>query len=181
MFWIFSHRKLEHQARLALWIIFDPFDRLTSAPDFQHLTDAGKLLSLHEYYESSNLVICFPSKSKLSDLQSLSVNVQTWLGLKSLTQAEILLLLPIAYDQIDRSFMRSDAHVQIAYDPGEIVRGKYANLLDSSLVDDDDDIIYVLDQYAGPYSAWVGKDTAPISLIEDIQRWLTFIEIQCPE
>lgn len=80
-------------------------------------------------------------------------------------------------------------------DPAGEIRQKYTGLMDSSLVSQNDSLVYVLNQYNAPYSALVGAaiqteagipDTgsevpSEEQVHEGIQRWLEYIGIQCPE
>ena len=76
-------------------------------------------------------------------------------------------------------------------DPGGRVRQAYAGLMDESLVNEGDTLLFVLDVYGAPYSAYVSALGSALgsaqdglyspALHEDVLKWLEFIGMQCPE
>ena len=67
-------------------------------------------------------------------------------------------------------------------DPAGAVRARYAALAaPPGLIPDEAHLIYLLDVYGVPWSAYFSVRLDDPDLHSDILSWLAFIGIQCPE
>jgi hypothetical protein len=92
--------------------------------------------------------------------------------------AKVLAVMP---EVITERLFESKAEFLLLSDLEGKVRQAYAGLMDASLVSDDDILIFVLDRYNAPYAAWIGEKFTDPTVHQDVQSWLTFIGVQCPE
>ena len=163
------------------WVIFDEADHRKPAPYFCLPGPAGRTVCLGDFHERSSLVLiftlghfCQPCREFLATLNCRRSEYQ-------MLDAELLAILPDPVSEIESDPELSSLPFQILSDPEGVTRKLYAGLMDSSLVSQDDTLLFVLDRYSAPYAAWIGKDLKDRSLQENIQSWLSFIGVQCPE
>jgi hypothetical protein len=162
------------------WVIFDEADHYTPAPYFclPGFTD-GISVCLQDYHEECNLVLVFPNAVDRSNfrhgLDALAAREREYRSF----DAKILVVLSQEGDLADESWR--DLPFRFVLDVNGKTRREYTGLMAASLVQAEDSLIFVLDRYNAPYSAWIGRDFSDPSVHKDIQSWLAFIGVQCPE
>lgn len=162
------------------WIIFDEADHYAPAPDFCLVTNLGNRVCLRDYQEDCNLALVFlpaqPVRGVPLQLSEFSARCDEYLSF----DAKILAVLQ--GDQRPALGPGAEAAcIPLLLDRDGRVRQAYAGLMAASLTADDDLIIFVLDRYNAPYAAWIGKELGDPALHQEVQSWLAFIGIQCPE
>ncbi len=94
------------------------------------------------------------------------------------TSAVVLAVLPEPAELLQSDPALAELPFPVLADPQESTRQAYAGLMAESLVKDDDDLLFVLDQYGCPYGALVGDSP---ELHTATLQWLEYISVQCPE
>jgi hypothetical protein len=72
-----------------------------------------------------------------------------------------------------------DIPFPVLADPEGTVLQAYAALL--PVPPEEKPVVFVIDRYGGPYAALGPSELDDPALRREIRRWLTFVEIQCPE
>lgn len=161
------------------WIIFDEADHYVPAPYFCLQALDGTSVCLRDYHEDCNLVLVFPNVSDphhfKPGLDALAAREREYRSF----DAKILVVLSQAGDLAGSAGLSYP--FRFVLDVLGKIRRDYAALMAASLVQDEDALIFVLDRYNAPYSAWIGRDFGDPSIQKDIQSWLAFIGVQCPE
>jgi peroxiredoxin len=166
-----------------VWIIFDEEDRRIPAPRFCLEALGDRQVCVDEYCEDCNLVLVFTHtlecEACLELLQSFSGRLQEY----ALADGQILAVLPERLEVLEGVPALLELPFPVLADPGGRVRQAYAGLMDESLVKESDTLLFVLDVYGAPYSAFVTAESGLHSptLHEDVLKWLEFIGVQCPE
>ncbi len=163
------------------WIIFDESDRRLPAPNFCLPAIDVDTICLRDYHEDCNLVLIFthPShpESYLEDLKAFTRHLPEYQA----ENAKILVVLPEGVGEIKSNPQLVALPITLLSDPKGFTRLKYAGLMAEGLVSPDDSMIFVLDQYSAPYSAYIEKEFNNPTIHQDILSWLAFIGVQCPE
>jgi hypothetical protein len=162
-----------------MWVMFDPIDRINRAPDFSLVTHSGGRVCLNDYYERTNLIIFFQGRANVAAIDLIVDGLLSWSGSENRFQLSILLVL--TGDQAIPHPIQSDRSnpPEIAVDPGRMVRSRYSKLVELDL--GNESLLFILDQYGCPYALWIGEAVDWQVLRDDIEHWLDYIEIQCPE
>ena len=165
------------------WIIFDEEDRRIPAPRFCLEAAGGEPVCVDDYCEDCSLVLVFPRSGDCEDclklLHAFAERVRDY----ATVDGQILALLPWDSGELRTAGLELELPFPVLADAGAQVRRAYAGLMDESLVNEDDSMIFVLDAYCAPYSAYVGSDPEIQNpgLHDDVLSWLEFIGVQCPE
>lgn len=93
--------------------------------------------------------------------------------------ARLVVIYPVEANTL--TDVNQDSRLILALaDPGQEVRRRYAALMAEHLVQDQDIMLFVMDENGGIYVCLVGREPDPGAQAE-ILSWLQFISIQCPE
>lgn len=93
--------------------------------------------------------------------------------------ARLVVIYPVEANTL--TDVNQDSRLILALaDPGQEVRRRYAALMAEHLVQDQDIMLFVMDENGGIYVCLVGREPDP-SAQDEILSWLQFISIQCPE
>jgi peroxiredoxin len=172
-----------------LWIRFDEQDRRTSAPSFCLSSYLEERVCLHDLYEKNNLVIVFMHDLDCQDCDP-TINAFAERELEYRGQeSQVLIIIPNGIQERGTStriegFLAAPSEemgARLLFDPGGVTRRAYAELMSSELVDEDDNILFVLDAYGAPYTAVIAKHFNNGDIHNEVLSWLQYINIQCPE
>jgi peroxiredoxin len=163
------------------WVYFDPFDRNLPLPDFVLETLTEDCIQLSSYRGLLKPVIYFPGKQPKRDYQNLVNGYRQNLDQYHQEDAVIFIILPRIPQYIERLIEIEDSQLRILIDFDGEVRQRYSELLAPGMFVDKDEILFIADQYGGPYAAWISKTEPGKDFQKDIINWLEFIGIQCPE
>jgi hypothetical protein len=171
-----------------LWIRFDEQDRRTSAPPFCLSSNMGKRVCLQDLYEKNNLVIVFMHAVDCQDCHS-TINAFAERELEYRGQeSQVLIILPNGVQERGTSgngkllaALSEGMGARLLFDPGWVTRKAYAELMSADLVDEDDNMLFVLDAYGAPYTAVIAKHFDKGEIHNEVLSWLQYINIQCPE
>ncbi len=159
------------------WFSFSHTRRDRRAPAFRLPSSLGRPVALSDYHERGNLVLIFlPGMD--AGYRSALWNLAADLGEYEHWAARVLVIL----SGPDATSALKDAGsypFPVLADREGTVRQAYAALL--PVPPGEKPIVFVLDRYGGPYAALAPADLDDPDLRKEILRWLTFIEIQCPE
>jgi peroxiredoxin len=168
------------------WVIFDVSDRETAAPSFSLEAAQDGRVSLWDYYEKCNLVLLFLHGK--DSLGRLDPNCrQALLGFAARQadydrlQAGLLALVPEPAPGPAADFPTGQLPFPLLADPGGKTRQKYAALMVASLAPENAVMLFVLDQYGAPYAAYIAPEFEAETLHAEVQSWLQYIGVQCPE
>jgi peroxiredoxin len=161
------------------WIFFDEADHYSPAPHFCLPSFKGQVC-LRDYYEDCNQVLVFTQgfgEENRAGLDEFSARLDEYMT----SEAKILAVLTDSLDASEAVEPSQNLPFPLLFDEKKTVRTAYAGLMDVSLVNDEDSMIFVLDRYSAPYAAWIGKDFSDPTIHKEVQNWLAYIGIQCPE
>ena len=108
----------------------------------------------------------------------LSAMQTRWMDYERLN-ARLVVIFPVEASALADFVLDSIPLLALA-DPGREVRRLYASLMAEPLVQDQDVMLFVMDENGGIYICLVGREPDP-GVQDDILSWLQFIGIQCPE
>jgi hypothetical protein len=154
------------------WIRFDRNE--CPAPSLTLRAATGEQVSVADYRGRASLVLIFsqdPASRAARDL------VETCnAGRREIERlgGELFIVTPSAGQTATGDTAR---HTLI--DPGGELYRRCAGLLEFDV--SGKLLVYILDEYGVPYAAWAGDAPDSPTLCYDIQRWLLYVSIQCPE
>ena len=93
--------------------------------------------------------------------------------------ARLVVIFPVEANAI-ADFDQDSKPLLALADPGQEVRRRYATLMADHLVQDQDVMLFVMDENGGIYICLVGREP-DLGAQDEILSWLQFIGIQCPE
>ena len=172
-----------------LWIRFDEQDRRSSAPPFCLSSNLGERVCLRDLYEKNNLVIVFLHAVDCqvchSTVKAFAKRELEYRGQES----QVLIIIPNGIQQRgtssenDRLLAELDEEigVRLLFDPDGMTRQAYTELMSAELVDEEDNILFILDAYGAPYTAGIAKHFNNGDIHNEVLSWLQYINIQCPE
>jgi peroxiredoxin len=163
------------------WIIFDEADHYTPAPHFCLPSNLGPQICLRDYHEDCNLVLIFTHSLDCLSCRETLQDFASRQSEYSDHEARILAVLPVEDKVLQANPDWSRLPFPLLSDPNGNTRKVYARLMEESLVSKDDSLVFVLDRYNAPYAALVDRELGSSSLHQDIQSWLAYIGVQCPE
>jgi hypothetical protein len=141
-------------------------EALLPAPDFCLTSAAGDTICASVYRQRLKQVLWFPAGSSPADwvpaLHALGEHAEEY----SRMEAAVLALVPASAEAIR------------GLDRGR-VRQAYESLLGGDT--GTGHLVFVLDAFQTPYAAIINADPAEPALFEQIEQWLSFISVQCPE
>ncbi len=154
-------------------------EALLPAPDFCLTSSTGDTICQHVYRQRQKQVLLFPVGSGPAEwgpaLHAFAEHAEAY----SREGAVLLALVPGDPEAI-RGLHRGLAyHYPLLADEGGRMRQAYEALLGGDT--GTSHLVFVLDQFAAPYAAVINADPADPALFSQIEQWLTFITIQCPE
>ena len=138
-------------------------------------------MCLHDFREDCNLVVFFTHDQ---DCQACVNVMRGFVDYQADYQAEdarVVAIFPETITELTTDHFLSTLPLVILSDPQGATRNRYANLMDESLVAENDSLLFVLDRYGAPYTAVVGAELDDPTLHEEVVKWLRFIGMQCPE
>ncbi len=159
------------------WFSFSPIQRDRPAPAFRLPSSLGRPVALSDYRERGNLVLIFlpgldaGSRAALQNFAADMQEYEHW-------AARVLVIIsgPGAESALEEAMAYP---FPVLADPEGTVRKAYTALRPDLALEEP--MVFVLDRYGGPYAALAPSDLNDPALRQEILRWLTFIEIQCPE
>ena len=164
-----------------LWIRFDEEDRWSPAPPFCLLSLQGEQVCMSDFRGECNLVLFFAHERDSNECLAILEGFATHQAEYRAEDARVIAVIPETQQWMEEDPSLTASPVIILSDPDGSARSRYANIMDESLVSDEDNLIFVLDQYGAPYTAVVGKDLDAPTLHEEIVKWLRYVGMQCPE
>lgn len=163
------------------WIIFDEADHYSPAPDFCLPAQDGTCVCLRDFRGDCNLVLLISRDRNWEELWAVIESFGTRLEDYRDLDARVLAVLSQAGGLIQARLSASKVKIPLLSDPEEKVWQAYSGLMDASLVTGEDLLIFVLDRYNAPYAAWIGKELSDPTVHQEVQSWLAYIGVQCPE
>lgn len=161
------------------WHSFSGRQAEMPAPDFCLVSDAGDTLCDSVYRQREKQVIVFPSGGSPADwqpvLSAISDHAEGW----NKQGATVLALLPAEPEAISGLGGDLPYHFPLLADPGARVRRAYEQLLGEDK--GTSHLAFVLDTFGAPYAAAVNADPTRNEFYDQVNEWLRFISIQCPE
>ncbi len=154
-------------------------EALLPAPDFCLTSAAGDTICASVYRQRLKQVLWFPAGPSPADwvpaLHALGEHAEEY----SRMETAVLALVPASAEAI-RGIDRGLAyHYPVLADEGGRVRQAYESLLGGDT--GTGHLVFVLDAFQAPYAAIINADPADPALFEQIEQWLSFISVQCPE
>lgn len=154
-------------------------EALVPAPDFCLPSAAGDTMCASIYRQRQKQVLFFVVGSGAAEwapaLHAFSEHVEAF----SREGTVVLALLPGTEETIRGSDSGLAYHFPVMADEGGRVRQSYETLLAGDT--GTGHLVFVLDQFGAPYAAMINADPLDPELYEQIEQWLSFIAIQCPE
>lgn len=178
------------------WILFDTYDRETPAPNFCLDSVKGEQVCLKDYQEECSIVLIFTHGSQCTTCEEMLKSFAGRQGDYRESDAVVLAVVPEPIEAISTDSFYRDLPFDVVFDENSIVRKSFSELMDESMTNDEDTMLFVLDSYAAPYAALIGPELIaegiPATGMEASQsredelhyeaiKWLEFIGIQCPE
>jgi len=149
------------------------------APDFCLTSSSGDILCDHVYRQRLKQVLVFPAGSAPAEwapiLHAFADHAEEY----NRNGAAVLALVPAEPAAIQGLGRDLTYYYPLLADPGAQVRRSYEQLLAGDI--GTSHLVFVLDTFGAPYAAIVNVDPADPRLFDQINEWLTFISIQCPE
>jgi len=168
------------------WVIFDEEDRRIPAPRFcleaLNPGQAGSRIGMDDYCEQCNLVLVFPRPGACEGCLNFLNSFRERMGDYARVEAQVLALLPGEAGEL-REAPDLELPFPLLADAGGEVRRAYAGLMAESLVNEASTLVFVLDTYGAPYSAFIGTEAEmqKPGLHDEVLSWLEYIGVQCPE
>jgi hypothetical protein len=164
-----------------LWVRFEEEDRYTPAPDFCLPADDRMTVCLRDFRGDCKLLVYFPSEQDTEGARHVLEGFLKRLPELLAEETRLIIIHSGKNGEIIPTPGRAGSSLIYLEDQTGSVKGNYAGLMDSSLVQPGDGMLYVLDQYGAPYTAVVRPEREGDSLFGDVLKWLEFIAVQCPE
>jgi peroxiredoxin len=161
------------------WHTFTGLEVERPAPDFCLTSDAGDTVCDSVYRQRLRQVLLFPSGDSPADwvmpLDAFSDHARDY----RLQDTVLLGLLPADAQTIAGLGRNLTNHFPLLADDGAKIRRAYEELLDGDA--GTSHLVFVLDSFGAPYAAAVNANPADPVLFDQVEQWLAFIAIQCPE
>ena len=165
-----------------MWIFFDEPEKEAPAPRFclplLGSQAEGELHCLEEFAGDCNLVLAFfPHLSAApfrSALETLSTQVEAYRR----AEGQVLAVVGTANEQ---DAWAAKLALPVLHDAAGEVRAAYTSLMAAHLTTPEDALLFVLDRYLVPYTAFIDTELDPAALLSGIISWLDFMGMQCPE
>lgn len=158
-----------------MWIYFDLEDQGQPAPRFRLERVNGGTVASDDFLEQANLVLVFLSASDPAEVREALAALSDYPAGLAQHNGELLVILP------ERVAQLPETAVNVLVDPEGRTRSAYSQLMDPSLTRAEDQLLFILDAYGGPYAAYVGTLEDLSGLQSDVESWLAYVSIQCPE
>jgi len=154
-------------------------EALVPAPDFCLASATGDTICASIYRQRQKQVLFFVTGSGPAEwtpaLRAFSEHAEAL----SREGSVVLALLSGSADDIRGSDRGLAYHFPVVADEGGRMRQSYETLLAGDT--GTSHLVFVLDQFGAPYAAVINADPLDPELYEQIEQWLSFIAIQCPE
>lgn len=160
------------------WFRFSHLRRDQPAPAFRLPSAQGVLAAPSDYYGRKNLVLLFLPDLDCPECRATLKNFAAHRQEYEEQDAQVLVICT-GPDAEAVQGQRENIPFPLLADPDGAVRQAYAALLPAPI--GEEPLVFVLDRYRGPQVALIGRDLDAPSLHQEILKWLTFFEIQCPE
>jgi peroxiredoxin len=167
-----------------LWIRFDEEDHYASAPGFC-LPGADGSACLSDFYGDCNVILYLAHHYQCQDCLDFIGGFTDHRQQYREQEARLIVVFPddpleaARREHLER-FDR-DPMVTVLFDTHQTVRKQYTALIDASLYEDGDALLYILDKYGAPYYALAEKVFEAESVHTSALKWLNYIGMQCPE
>jgi peroxiredoxin len=164
------------------WIRFDRDER--PAPSLPLQTADGKQVSISDYRGRASLVLIFAHDAGAAGAGCAACRelIEACSAGRREIEAlggELLIVAPSHDNAANDGAARNGEENFYLMDPGGKLHSRFAHLLEFDT--SGKMLIYILDEHGVPYAAWVGDEPDSPALCYDIQRWLLYVSIQCPE
>lgn len=154
-------------------------ENLLPAPDFCLTSATGDTICGSAYRQRQKQVLLFPAGTSPDEwapaLHAFTEHAEAY----NREDTVVLALVPAGPATIQGIDRGLAYHFPVLADEGGHVRQAYETLLGGDT--GTGHLVYVLDTFQAPYAAIVNADPADPALFDQIQQWLSFISIQCPE
>lgn len=163
------------------WVLFDEADHRTPVPHFRLPSIHNRWVALDDYRGRDPLVVFFAHDQECA---SCRLALQTFASRRSeYDQLGVVLLaiFPNEVESLKADPFLLDLPFPVLSDRNGAARHKLAGLMDASLVTDQDNLIFVLDEYGGPYAAFIAAELSGTAYQDEVLQWLEYIQSRCPE
>jgi hypothetical protein len=167
-----------------LWIRFDESDRYLAAPDFCLSDYRVGQVCRDDFRGYCSLVLVFwPEIGCHACLRTIESFIEKAEDYKAANTCVLFIQedfpgeeqLPTEILNKGKDFLR------VLEDAGGKTRRDYTQLVDESLVRENDVVVFILDMYGAPYYALSRDEIDHPAFYEETLRWLNFIGMLCPE
>jgi hypothetical protein len=163
-----------------LWVRFDPEDRDSPAPDFCLPACQDGRVCRSDFRGDCSLLIYFVHSVNCADCRRMLADLASRQDEIHQAGARLLVVFPPGaegrVDELPDSGWLADVDGS--------ARAAYAGLMAPGLARPDEDMLFILDEFGGLYTALLGAEKAPAgaeAVLGQVLSWLEFISIQCPE
>jgi len=167
-------------AQAMLTIQFDDADHQTPAPYFLLNEAGGRSISARDFYEESSVLLCFLHAPDCNACREFLETVASRLEDYRWAGAQVLAIYPASAETLRSKLDWVNRGILLLADPENVIRRQYASLMAPGLIADRAIMFFVLDAYFAPYACLTGLEPEA-SAREEIENWLQYISIQCPE
>jgi peroxiredoxin len=168
-----------------LWIRFDEEDHYKPAPDFCLPVARAGNLCLSDLRGDCNVILLFSHGTKCRSCLDLMEGFVKRREQYRDEGARVLVICPEEEDAIVKSITShpflEEPPLTLLSDPEGCVRPDYTGLMDDSLTNQKDALLYVLDHFGAPYSALAAAELDDPAIHHDAINWLEYIGTRCPE
>jgi peroxiredoxin len=168
-------------SRRPVWVLFDEVDQRSPAPYFRLASVMGRPVTRNDYRGLDNLVLFFGHAVDCPGCQNVLREFTAHLREYNQNEAVTLAIFPDLFVRENGLAVFQETPFPVLSDPGGEVRKRYTALMAHNLVSDQDNLIFVLDQYGGPYAALIGEELDEPDLQKEVLEWLEYISLKCPE
>jgi peroxiredoxin len=167
-----------------IWIRFDESDRYLAAPNFCLSDSRVGQVCRDDFRGYCNLVLVFWHDS---NCQACLSTVESFIEKAEDYKAANTCVLFIQENSVgehqlpSKILNKGKGFLRVLLDAGGKTRKEYAQLVDESLVRENDVVVFILDMYGAPYYALSMDEIDHPAFHEEALRWLNFIGMLCPE
>lgn len=161
-------------------IHFDDKDHQTPAPHFSLTEARGRSISSRDFYEQNSVLLCFLHTPNCNACRAFLEIIVSHLEDYRWAGAQVLAIFPASAETLRSELDWLNRGILFLADPENEIRQRYASLMAPGLIANRAVMFFVLDAYFAPYVCLTGPESE-VSAREEIENWLQYISIQCPE